>query len=257
VISRRSRKYFVTMSEHADVSAMAANAMHSVLNSFSKVPASASAPSERYATAPRFFGREKSVHELLGGGRIADVLLWRERKLAVSFLVGSTLLWYLLEHLKYSLVSLVSNALLLFIGALFVWTNVASVLNRPGPPVPELHLSEDFVLSTASRLRVQLNHYLDVVQDIAVGKDFKLFIKVVGALWLVATVGSWFHFLTLLWIVIVVSHTLPVIYEQYKDVIDHYVKVAGDEVHKQYKTIHAAVLSKIPRAPVVKEKKVM
>jgi diacylglycerol kinase len=76
-------------------------------------------------------------------------------------------------------------------------------------------------------------------------------------LWVVATVGSWFHFLTLMWIVIVVSHTLPVIYEQYKDVIDHYVKVAGDEVHKQYKTIHAAVLSKIPRAPVVKEKKVM
>jgi hypothetical protein len=61
---------------------------------------------------------------------VADVLLWRERKLAVSLLAGSTILWYLLEHLKYSLVSLVSNALLLFIGALFVWTNVASVLNR-------------------------------------------------------------------------------------------------------------------------------
>lgn len=61
---------------------------------------------------------------------VADVLLWRERKLAISLLAGSTLLWYLLEHLKYSLVSLVSNALLLFIGALFLWTNVASVLNR-------------------------------------------------------------------------------------------------------------------------------
>jgi hypothetical protein len=61
---------------------------------------------------------------------VADVLLWRERKLAVSLLVGSTLFWYLLEHLKYSLVSLLCNALLLFIGALFVWTNVASVLNR-------------------------------------------------------------------------------------------------------------------------------
>lgn len=61
---------------------------------------------------------------------VADVLLWRDRKLAISLLAGSTLLWYLLEHLKYSLVSLVSNALLLFIGALFLWTNVASVLNR-------------------------------------------------------------------------------------------------------------------------------
>lgn len=65
----------------------------------------------------------------------------------------------------------------------FVWVRSHSqhfvlLSHRPGPPVPELHLSEDFVLSTASRLRVHLNHYLDVVQDIAVGKDFKLFIKV-------------------------------------------------------------------------------
>jgi hypothetical protein len=49
---------------------------------------------------------------------------------------------------------------------------------RPGPPVPNLTLSEDAVLSTASVLRVELNKVLEVFQDVALGKDFKLFLKV-------------------------------------------------------------------------------
>jgi hypothetical protein len=69
------------MSEYVDVSAMAANAMHSVVNSFSKAPALASVSPGSYATAPRPFGRQKSVHELLGGGRskaliILSLLYW-------------------------------------------------------------------------------------------------------------------------------------------------------------------------------------
>jgi hypothetical protein len=57
------------MPEYVDVSAMGANAMHSLQNSFSKATASASGSPGSYATAPRPFGRQKSVHELLGGGR--------------------------------------------------------------------------------------------------------------------------------------------------------------------------------------------
>jgi hypothetical protein len=74
------------------------------------------------------------------------------------------------------------------------------VLYRPGPPVPDLTLSEDDVLSTASVLRVELNKVLEVVRDVALGKDFKLFLKVVALLWIISTVGSWVNFLTALWI---------------------------------------------------------
>lgn len=44
--------------------------------------------------------------------------------------------------------------------------------------MPDLTLSEDAVLSTASVLRVELNKVLEVFQDVALGKDFKLFLKV-------------------------------------------------------------------------------
>ena len=53
-----------------------------------------------------------------------------------------------------------------------------SVDFRAGPPVPELSLSEDFVLSTASVFRNELNKGLAIARDIALGKDFKLFLMV-------------------------------------------------------------------------------
>lgn len=62
------------MPEYVDVSTMAANAIQSVQNSCSTAPASASVSPGSYATAPRHFGRQKSVHELLGGGR-SDALI--------------------------------------------------------------------------------------------------------------------------------------------------------------------------------------
>ncbi|KAJ1388462.1 reticulon-like protein B8 [Sesbania bispinosa] len=38
----------------------------------------------------RLFGRQKHVHHLLGGGKSADVLLWRNKKISSSVLTGAT-----------------------------------------------------------------------------------------------------------------------------------------------------------------------
>ncbi|KAH8953183.1 hypothetical protein BDL97_08G010500 [Sphagnum fallax] len=169
------------MSENTDVSAVAADALHGAVDNASDLPASTSAPSDRYVSAPRrLFNRDKSVHQLLGGGQVADVLLWRQKYLSISILVGSTVIWFLLEKSQYTLVALLSNILFFTVIILFVWANLAALLNRPGPPVHDLSLSEDVVLSTASALRVELNKVLEVVQDVARGKDFKLFLKVLS-----------------------------------------------------------------------------
>jgi hypothetical protein len=58
------------MSENTDVSAVAADALHSAVDKASDLPASTSAPSDRYVSAPqRLFNWDKSVHQLLGGGQ--------------------------------------------------------------------------------------------------------------------------------------------------------------------------------------------
>lgn len=202
----------------------------------------------------RLFNRQRSLHEILGGGKPADVILWRKKYISAAILVGATVAWFLFEYSGFSLLSIVSDVLLLLIVGLFVWANAAVITHWPKPRIPELQLSEEMVANFAAALRVEINKALAVAHDIALGKDFKLFLKVVAVLWGLSLVGGWFHFLTLLYICVVLCHTVPVIYEKYEEQIDSYAKVALDEAHKHYRTVNAAVAKKFPNI-AFKEKK--
>jgi hypothetical protein len=70
-------------------------------------------------------------------------------------------------------------------------------LTRPAPPLPRLHLSEETVTEVASLIRTRLNALLSISQDIALGKDTKLFLKVAAYLLLISVVGGLTDFLTL------------------------------------------------------------
>ncbi|KAF9689284.1 hypothetical protein SADUNF_Sadunf01G0076200 [Salix dunnii] len=59
----------------------------------------------------RLFGREKPVHEVFGGGKPADVFLWRNKKISAGVLGGATALWVLFELLEYNLLTLTAAAL--------------------------------------------------------------------------------------------------------------------------------------------------
>ncbi|CAK9875213.1 unnamed protein product [Sphagnum jensenii] len=225
------------------------------MNNAANIPANQPAPADKYASTPRLFGRKQPVRQVLGGGTTADVLLWRKKHLSVSLFVGATLAWILLEKTGYTVLSIVSNVTLFLVVILFVWSNVAALLNRAPPPLPELSLSEDFVLSTASSVRLELNKALAIAHDVALGKDFKLFLKVIAVLWIVSTVASWFNLLTLIYICIVLALTLPFIYDKYEDVIDHHANRISEQAQAHYKKLDENVFSKIPKAPV-KEKKI-
>lgn len=203
---------------------------------------------------PRLFNRQKSIHQILGGGKHADVLLWRHKFMSAGIVFGSTIVWLLFEKSGYNLLTIVGNTMLILLVALFIWSNAAAFLNRSPPPLPELELSEEMVTSFASALREQINRSLAVAHDIALGKDFKRFLKVVVVLWGLSLVGGWFHFLTLIYILIVVAHTCPAVYERYEDHFDNYAKKALDGANKQYRKIDASVFAKFSRSPM-KDKK--
>jgi hypothetical protein len=241
------------MSEQSDVTQ---NVPDPVAETVNRIPASDPAPARAYGPGNRFLTKDKTVHQLLGGGRAADSALWRDKYLSGGVLGGSTLVWFLLEKSGYTFVTLLCNILMFVVVILFVWSNVAALLHRAGPPVPELSLSEDFVLSTANALRIELNKALAIARDVSLGKDFKLFLLVIAFLYVVSTVTSWFNLLTCIWIGIVLLHIVPFVYDKYEDVIDHHARKAADVANYHYKNVDAAVLSKIPRAPA-KQKKVL
>ncbi|KAM6550741.1 hypothetical protein CsatB_000549 [Cannabis sativa] len=225
----------------------------------------------------RLFNRQRSVHEILGGGLVADVILWRQKNVTVGILLVTLAAWVVFEKSGYTLLSLLSSVFLLLIVILFIWAKSAAILNRlsfekistlasgchvivqlslnrPSPPLPELHLSEEMVNEMASFIRIRVNNLLRVSQDIALGKDSKLFFKVAGYLCLISFVGGMTDFLTLAYTSLVIILTIPALYERYEAHIDKFIIMEYRRLQQLYAFLDEKCFSKLQKWVVEKRK---
>ncbi|CAM0880495.1 unnamed protein product [Alopecurus aequalis] len=202
----------------------------------------------------RLFGREQPIHKVLGGGKPADVFMWRNKNISAGVLGGATAIWIIFELLGYHLLSFLGHGLIFSLGVLFLWSNASSFINKSPPQIPEVIIPEDLIVNIALSTRHEINRAFANLRQIALGRDIKKFLIVIAGLWLLSILGSCCNFLTLIYIVFVVLHTVPVLYEKYEDHIDSYGEKGWIEVKKQYAVFDAKVLSKVPRGPL-KDKK--
>ncbi|WOL14938.1 hypothetical protein Cni_G23719 [Canna indica] len=161
---------------------------------------------------------------------VADVILWRRKNVTVWILLGAAASWVLFEVAGYSLVSLLSNVLLLLICILFFWAKAARILNRPAPPIPKMHLSEGMMHEAAVFVHVHANKILSAFNDIVQRKDSKVFYMVAFSLWLVSIIGGSIDIVTLGYLSLLLILTVPALYEKYEDGVDRYFKLAHMEV---------------------------
>ncbi|XP_051137799.1 reticulon-like protein B11 [Andrographis paniculata] len=199
--------------------------------------------------------RQFSVHLALGGGAVADVLLWKKGYQSVTLLVVSTALWFIFETAGYNLLSFISNALFFLAVILFFWAKSAALLNRPLPPLPNLEVSEDVMLRAADETRLWVNEALSLAHDIGIRGNLRLAVQLAIGLWLISYIGSLFDFLTLAYIGVLLSLSMPVLYDNYQDLINEKMHAAYKLVQIQYRVIDEKVLSRIS-LPVSKEKKI-
>nr|AEV41022.1 putative reticulon [Oryza minuta] len=179
----------------------------------------------------------RSLHALLGGGAVADVVLWRRRNVSAAAVAGATAVWFLFERAGYSFPSVMANALLLLVAILFFWAKSASLLNRPLPPLPKLEVSDVVVEKAADRALVWINRVLAVGHDIAIKRDRSVFIKVILILWAVSYIGMLFNFLTLIYIGVMFSLLVPPLYEKYQDHVDEKIGMAHSVLSRHLDTI--------------------
>ncbi|CAH1429247.1 unnamed protein product [Lactuca virosa] len=196
----------------------------------------------------RMFGREKPVHNVFGGGKPADVLLWKDKKVSGGILGGVSIIWFLFEVLEYHLLTLVCHSLILTLAILFLWSNASAFINKSPPKIPQVVIPEKPVLEIVSTLRIELNKGFAAIRDIASGKDLKKFLSVIAGLWFVSIISNCYNFLTLVYILVVLLFTVPVVYDKYEDKIDPHAEKALIEIKKQYAVFDAKVLCKIPRS---------
>ncbi|CAH9088926.1 unnamed protein product [Cuscuta epithymum] len=194
-------------------------------------------PSSKFlkmGSSDRLFNRQRSLHQILGGGLVADVILWRRKNVSEGILAITLFSWVVFERSGYTLLSLTSSVFLLLLGILFLWAKSAAVLKRPAPPIPHLHISEERVKEAAMFICGHINTLLSAFEDIAMGRDTMLFINVGSVLLLVSVIGVMTDFLTLGYTGVAIMLTLPALYEKYEDRIDKYVRMTYGKLQSFY-----------------------
>ncbi|XP_010427652.1 PREDICTED: reticulon-like protein B7 isoform X1 [Camelina sativa] len=190
----------------------------------------------------RMFGRERPIHMVLGGGKPADVLLWRDKKVTAGLLSAVTVIWLLFGFGGCSLLTFISRGSILFLLLSFLWSNA---LNKSPENIVEIYIPEKPLLQAASVLTFELNCAFATLRSIALERDIKNFVVALVGLWLVSIIGNWFSFLSLLYICFVLIHTVPMLYEKYEDEIDPLAEKAVIEMKKQFQLFEAKFSSKI------------
>ncbi|KAJ0697239.1 hypothetical protein HanLR1_Chr10g0366781 [Helianthus annuus] len=179
-----------------------------------------------------------SVYDALGGGAVADTLLWRKCYGGVMLLIGSTVMWFLFERAGYNFLAFVANTLLLLVVILFFWAKSASLLNRPLPPIPDLDISEESVLVAADEMRVWVNKGLATLHEIAVDGNLRTLLLVAVGLWLISFIG------------VLVSLSVPLLYDTFQPQIDEKLIV----VHKNMSVVFKKVDLILQNIPVSQKK---
>ncbi|CAI0461149.1 unnamed protein product [Linum tenue] len=126
----------------------------------------------------KLFGRQKPIHHVLGGGKSADVLLWRNKKISASVLGSATAMWVLFEWLNYHFLTLLCLALVLGMLVQFLWRNVSGLLNQSSSKVPRLVLPEELFVSIGKSVGAEVNRALLLLQNVSCGGNLKHFLVV-------------------------------------------------------------------------------
>ncbi|THU55793.1 hypothetical protein C4D60_Mb11t10330 [Musa balbisiana] len=156
--------------------------------------------------------RRRPVHDLLGGEKVADILLWRNKYLSAGVLAGATVIWFLFEVAEYHFLTLLCHISITTMLVVFIWSNVAALIDRYPPRIP----------------------------------------KAIASLWVVSVVGSCCSSLSLLYLGLLCIHTLPALYERYEDEVNHLAVRGSHDLHTFYRKLDSTVLNRIPRGPIKK-----
>ncbi|KAL2904792.1 Reticulon-like protein B9 [Bienertia sinuspersici] len=227
----------------------------------------------------RIFGSNRPLHSILGGRRVADVLLWRNKTLSASILAGFSTIWFLFEVVELHFITVLCYILMTFMLVLFIWIQGASFFKWRPPTIYDIQISE----STAKNALHRVNKTLTKLYRISCGEDFARFFVVCNkvspcqlhkelspdilfwsflyyfqalvSLWLLSIFGSYSTALNVLYAVFLCLITIPIMYERYEREVSYIATQGKGDMKRLYKKLDSKVLSKIPRGPVKQKNK--
>ncbi|KAL9229250.1 hypothetical protein vseg_004736 [Gypsophila vaccaria] len=201
--------------------------------------------------ASRFWlGPNRPLHTIIGGGRVADVLLWRNKTLSASILAVFSVIWFLFEVVELHFVTVTCYILMTSMIILFTWIQASNFFRWRAPTIYDVQVSE----TTGRRILSRVNKMLSRFFRISCGHDMARFFVAIVLLWILSIFGSYSSALNVIYVVFLCLITIPVMYERYEREVNYIANQGRSDMKRLYKKVDSKFLSKIPRGPV-KEKR--
>ncbi|KAL0692819.1 hypothetical protein Bca4012_059999 [Brassica carinata] len=161
------------------------------------------------------------VYQIFGNGAVADLCVWKNKiKSGITFVIA-TIIWYILEIEETRLVPVLCSILLLLMLLLFIWVKFGHLLFITRPPTPE-QIKERGSPFRALYIKIEGLHWM--LYKIAYGgEDIKTSLWVIFYVAIIYTIGSYINLLTILYICLFCSMTIPVLYLQFQGPVDNFI----------------------------------
>ncbi|KAL9436798.1 hypothetical protein AB3S75_022777 [Citrus x aurantiifolia] len=195
----------------------------------------------------RDFNEQSKVEKLLGGGKVADILLWKDEKKTFTYFLVLVLLFYWFFLGGSTLTSSAAKLLLLLSAVLFGYGILPSNIfgfnvKRISPSCFEL--SETVIKDSIARIAFLWNMGFRNIRLLAKGDDWNNFFKVAGSLYLSKLMLQ--SFTWTIGLALVFAFTAFFVYEQYEPEIDGLAKFLFNYLKKS----KASLIRNVP-APFV------
>ncbi|KAL3343550.1 hypothetical protein AABB24_027200 [Solanum stoloniferum] len=208
-----------------------------------------------FAPTSKLLGRQRPIHSVLGGGKVADILLWRDKRFSAAILIAVAVMWFLFEVVDYTFVTLLCHVSITTMLIVFIWSAGADMFGWTPPSIPKDILQDTSFVDVASILHKKFNNFLSICHFVACGNDAKSFFLAIISLYLLSVIGNYISTLNLLFFGLLCVETLPFLYERYEEEVDYVAYKMKRQMRKTYRKFNADFLGKIPRGQA-KEKKV-
>jgi sterol-4alpha-carboxylate 3-dehydrogenase (decarboxylating) len=185
------------------------------------------------------------TYAFLGGNRLADLLLWRNKKQSLRTLVALLFTFYFYYASGCTLISLLTRLLLWSLVISFIYSRLPDPLwGISLPRIPHsfsLQLSKEATQQIAHTLTSVWNSGLSVLTRIAEGKDFIFFIRVLLVLQFFRLFGRYsLKSFSLISLYLVFS--LPFVYEQNEEEFEKLWELISEAINSYW----GLVVTKLP-----------
>ncbi|CAA3029319.1 3beta-hydroxysteroid-dehydrogenase decarboxylase isoform X1 [Olea europaea subsp. europaea] len=174
------------------------------------------------------------VDKLLGSGKVADILLWRDEKKTFNCFLLLVLLYYWFFLSGRTFITSAAKLLMMIIVSLYGYSMLPA--NICGFTIPRVssacfEVSKVDMRNSFLAMACMWNELSLVTRLLAQGEDWCTFLKVSSFFYFCKLIVP--HFLTMaIGIALVVAFTLFFVYEQYEDEIDGMAKVVINRLRK-------------------------